>query len=303
MITASDCRCSVGRCRRENTVISAAEEDAHTLAVEQLRVELARSRQQTLMVAHEMRNLLAPLAYGVELLARADSAATVLARPVIARQVAQMRRFVDDLLDLGSSEQGRMSLHIAPLDLREVIVAAVDVAHPAIMAREQHLSIADNTTRSAMIEGDQCRLTQVLSNLLINAAKFTPRSGAIQVALEHEISCVKICVRDTGMGIPPGMLPKIFDVYVRAIQLPDGARDGLGLGLAVARNLVESHGGTLSAHSAGVDQGSEFVMRLPVARKDDLRKARSAKRPDRRKESATGAADCALASLKRPGCC
>jgi signal transduction histidine kinase len=242
-----------------------AQENAHSLAAAQLRVELARRQQLTMMVAHEMRNLLAPLAYGIELLARADSAATIVARPVIARQVAQMRRLVDDLLDVTCADQGRMSLRIASVDLREIVAAAIDVARPTIATREQHLTLADLTTGSSIIDGDPCRLTQVLSNLLINAAKFTPKCGHIEVMLEREISWMKVCVRDTGVGIAPELLPKIFDVYVHTPRESDGARDGLGLGLTVARNLVESHGGTLSAHSDGPGQGSEFVMRLPVA--------------------------------------
>ena len=241
------------------------EGDAHSLGAAQLRAELARRQQHTMMVAHEMRNLLAPLTYGIELLARADSAATIVARPVIARQVAQMRRLVDDLLDVTCADQGRMSLRIASVDLREIIAAAIDVARPSIAAREQHLMLADLTTGSAIVDGDPCRLTQVLSNVLINAAKFTPKCGHIDVMLEREVSCVKVCVRDTGVGIASELLPKIFDVYVHTPREPGGARDGLGLGLAVARNLVESHGGTLIARSDGPGQGSEFVMRLPVA--------------------------------------
>jgi signal transduction histidine kinase len=105
----------------------------------------------------------------------------------------------------------------------------------------------------------------VLSNLLINAAKFTPRRGAINVILEQETPCVKLCVRDTGIGIAADLLPNIFNVYVRSRREPDGTRNGLGLGLAVARHLVELHRGTLCAYSAGPGKGSEFVMRLPVA--------------------------------------
>jgi signal transduction histidine kinase len=232
--------------------------------IEELREEIARRQQFTMMVAHEMRNLLAPLTTGVELLASADTTATIRARPVIARQVAQMTRLVDDLLDIAGGEQGRLSLCVASLDLRDVITAAIDIAQPELSAREHSLTLLPANPNSAVIDGDQCRLTQVVSNLLINAAKFTPRGGAIQVALEHETPYVKLCVRDTGVGIAPNLLPNIFNVYVRS-RGPDGTRGGLGLGLAVARYLVEQHGGTLCAYSAGPGKGSEFIMRLPVA--------------------------------------
>jgi signal transduction histidine kinase len=227
--------------------------------------ESARRQQFMLMVAHEMRNLLAPLTSGVELLATADRAATIRARPMMARQVAQMRRLVDDLLDIASSEQGRMSLCVAPVDLRDVIMAAIDIAQPAITAREHRLTFAPAVSDPAVIVGDQGRLTQVLSNLLINAAKFTPRQGAICIVLERATPYMKLCVRDTGVGIAADLLPNIFNVYVRSEPQSEGTRGGLGLGLTVARHLVELHGGTLSAYSEGPGKGSEFVMRLPVA--------------------------------------
>ncbi len=233
--------------------------------IEELREEIARRQQFTMMVAHEMRNLLAPLTTGVELLAFGDTAATIRARPVIARQVAQMTRLVEDLLDIAGGEQGRMSLCVASVDLRDVITAAVDIAQPAISAREHSLTLVPAISNPAVIDGDQVRLTQVVSNLLINAAKFTPRRGAIHVVLEHEAPYVNLCVRDTGVGIAPDLLPIIFNVYVRATRGPDGTRSGLGLGLAVARYLVEQHGGTLCAYSAGPGKGSEFIVRLPVA--------------------------------------
>ena len=215
-----------------------------------------------LVVAHEMRNLLAPLAYAVEVIARGDVAATIRVQTVIARQVAQLRRLIDDLLDVASSSRGRLSLCIASVDLREVIAEAIDIAQPAIAARQQHLTLWSQSTVPTVVDGDQCRLIQVLSNLLLNAAKFTPQGGDIFVGHEHEPPCEKVWVRDTGVGIAAEMLPKIFDAYFRALAVPEGG--GLGLGLAVARNLVEGHGGTLSVHSEGPGRGSEFVMRLPA---------------------------------------
>jgi signal transduction histidine kinase len=208
-----------------------------------------------------MRNLLTPL--GVLLLTNAGSQATIEVRPLIARQLSQMRRLVDDLLDIGCVEQGQLSLLMTSLDLSEVIEAAIEVARPVIAAQEHRLMLAPHAPGAVVIEGDRGRLTQAMSNLLINAAKFTPKGGDICVGLEYESRHVKVCIRDTGVGIAQEMLPKIFDVYVHAARGADGTRSGLGLGLVVARKLVEAHGGTLSAHSAGPGRGSEFVMRLP----------------------------------------
>jgi signal transduction histidine kinase len=245
-------------------MMATREENTHERRAEQLRDELARKQQFTLMVAHEMRNLLAPLAYGVQLLARDNPAATIRVRPVLGHQIAQMRRLVDDLLDIVCTEQGRMSLRIASIDLREVIAAAIAVAQPAITTQDHHLTLMPDPPPATVVNGDRCRLIQVLSNLLINAAKFTPEGGDIVVRVQHETGCVKVCIRDTGVGIAADILPKIFDIYVRAPRDSDAAPTGLGLGLAVARHLVESHGGTLCAHSAGPGRGSEFVMQLPA---------------------------------------
>jgi signal transduction histidine kinase len=233
--------------------------------IEELPAELERRQQFMMMVAHEMRNLLAPLTCGVELLASADAKAAISVRPMMARQVAQMTRLVDDLLDVAGSAPGRMSLYIASVDLYEVIAAAIEIAQPAIAARQHRLSLALDPPGPAIVHGDQCRLTQIVSNLLLNAAKFTSNRGDIYVVLERETSYVKVCVRDTGVGMAPDMLANIFDAYVHSHRVPDSSRSGLGLGLAVARHLVELHGGTLHAHSAGPGCGSEFVLRLPVA--------------------------------------
>lgn len=233
--------------------------------IEELREDLAHRQRFMLMVAHEMRNLLVPLTCGVELLASADESIASRVRPAMSRQVSQLRRLVEDLLDLGGSEQGLMRLCVASVDLREVVTAAIDVARPAIEAREHRLTLSPNPPDPAVIDGDHCRLTQALSNLLINAAKFTPPCGDIYVSLQYERPCVKMCVRDTGMGIAADLLPDIFNIYARTPRAPDGMRSSLGLGLAVARHLVELHGGTLCAYSGGPGKGSEFVMRLPVA--------------------------------------
>jgi signal transduction histidine kinase len=241
-----------------------AEESACERWREKLQGDLARKQQFMMMVAHDMRNLLAPLASAVELLGLDESPTQKKVRPILRRQVTQLKRLVDDLVDIACSEQGYMSLSIHSLDLHEVIVSAVEVAQPAIAVQHHHLTVARVFPEAAIIDGDQCRLTQALSNLLINAAKYTPRGGDIRLALEREEPCFIVRVRDSGIGIAEEMLPKIFDAYERATLKPDFVHGGLGLGLTVARHLVELHGGTLRAHSAGIGKGSEFVMRLPA---------------------------------------
>jgi signal transduction histidine kinase len=228
--------------------------------------ELARQRRFVIMVAHEMRNLVAPLIYGVEVLARADPESAIAVRSSVALQLTHLKRFIEDLLDVTCSEAGFMHLSISPVDLRAVVGAAIDVARPLLVARSQQLSIEDDPLAPAKLAGDHCRLTQVVANLLINAANYTPRGGNIQVSIERESPLFKVCVRDTGVGIASDVLPRIFDAGARNTQSQDKAPGGLGLGLTVARHLVELHGGTLRAQSAGPGKGSEFVMLLPAER-------------------------------------
>jgi signal transduction histidine kinase len=237
-----------------------------TAPEDELACQLARQRQFVMMVAHEMRNLIAPLTYGVELISRADPESAIAVRSSVALQLTHLKRFIEDLLDVACSEAGFMRLSIGTVDLRAVVDAAIDVARPVIVARNQQLSIEDDPCAPATLAGDYCRLTQVLANLLINAAKYTPTGGNIQVFIERETPLFKVCVRDTGVGIDGDVLPRIFDACARRTQPHDKTRGGLGLGLTVARHLVELHGGTLHAQSAGPGKGSEFVMLLPAQR-------------------------------------
>jgi signal transduction histidine kinase len=181
-----------------------------------------------------MRNLLAPVSNAVALLACDDSPRAAQVRQSIARQVAQMTRLVDDLLDVARGEQGQMTLRRAPVDLREVIAEALDVARPAIVAGGHDLTVESHSSLPAIAHGDRARLVQVVSNLLLNAAKFTPEGGEIKVLLQRGTSWTRTCVRDTGIGIDADALPKIFDIYERAQEEPH-ARCGLGLGMTIAR--------------------------------------------------------------------
>jgi signal transduction histidine kinase len=243
--------------------MNAGEQDAYIARIEELHGELVQKQEFTMMVAHEMRNLLAPLSYEVQILAREERPTAARLRPAISRQLVQMRRLVDDLLDIACSEHGGVRLHMECVDLHEVIAAAAEVARPALAAKEHHLDLLPQPLLTAVVEGDGDRLTQVLSNIFINAAKFTPHGGRIEVSLGHEAAWLEVHVRDTGVGIAAEVLPRIFDPYVRGPKQPGTTPEGLGLGLAVARRLVEAHGGTLSATSAGLGHGSEFIIRLP----------------------------------------
>jgi signal transduction histidine kinase len=231
--------------------------------IESLRRSLVRKNEALIKVAHELRSPLAPIASAVKLLERSgsDPACVQDMRALISRQVVQLTRLVEDLLDLGRLEQHQLEVQKQPIDLRRVLAAAVETVQPMIAARGHQLTttaLAETATTS----GDAGRLTQVLVNLLVNAAKFTAPGGRIAITLERAGEAFVIRVRDSGIGIPREMLPQIFDPYVRVER---GTGTGLGLGLALALEIVRLHGGDLTAHSEGVGKGTEFVLALPAA--------------------------------------
>jgi signal transduction histidine kinase len=234
--------------------------------IESLRRSLLRKDQFLATVAHEMRSPLTPIASALKLLERHGNDPVLMAntRGLIARQVAQLVRLVNDLVDLARLEHQQLDVRSELIEVREVLVAAVEVAQPIITTRG--LQLTTTTPKDAVaVHGDRGRLTQVLVNLLINAAKFTDEGGQISLALESDPHWIRIRVHDTGIGISREMLPGIFEAYVQAEHGATRTRDGLGLGLALARQLVHLHGGALTAHSEGIGKGSEFVLRLPTA--------------------------------------
>jgi signal transduction histidine kinase len=237
--------------------------DERASPVEQPHGETELRDELTAVVAHEMRNLLAPVSNALALLAHDTSPGAVQVRQLISRRVVQMRRLVDDLLDLTRGEHGLLSVHRAPVDLREVIAEALEVAAPEIVAGRHRWRVAGDRAGPAVVDGDRCRLVQVVSNLLLNAVKFTPEGGEIHVLLERAAGCATIRIRDTGIGIDADALGRIFKIYERGRRQPH-SHGGVGIGLAIARHLVEAHGGTLTAYSAGAGKGSEFAIRLPI---------------------------------------
>jgi two-component system CheB/CheR fusion protein len=217
-------------------------------------------------LAHELRNPIAPIRNALEIVRRAgDDAGTVAqAHEVLNRQVTQLSRIIDDLIDVSRIVEHKIDLAPRQVDLALIVDAAVEATVPTVEAHRHRLVVA-GPAEPLIIEADPDRLTQVLVNLVNNAVKFTEPGGRIWITSERSGNEAVIQVRDSGTGIAPELLPRMFDMFIQGHQGLDNRRSGLGVGLALVRTLVTMHGGTVEAHSAGVGQGSEFVVRLPLA--------------------------------------
>ncbi len=217
------------------------------------------------MLGHELRNPLAPLRNVTETLRRRrlDGPALERAYAMMDRQVAHLSRLVDDLPDVSRITRGLVELGKAPANLAEVIEQAVEMAAPVIEGRGHELSLA-LPHRPLRVEGDATRLTQVVFNLLHNAAKYTDPGGKVWLTLERDADRAVLRVRDNGTGMKPDLVPKVFDLFSQGERTPDRSQGGLGLGLALVKRLVEMHGGTVAARSEGPGKGSEFSVRLPA---------------------------------------
>ena len=216
-------------------------------------------------LAHELRNPLAPICAAAELLKHAKSLAPELraATAILERQARQMTHLVDDLLDVSRITSGRIRLHPEPVELKELLKTIIDTyRHSAETARHQVALVA--SAESVYVSGDRIRLTQVISNIFHNAVKYTPPGGKIEIALRTADQHAVVSVRDNGMGIPPEMLDHIFEPFAqldRSYERPDA---GLGIGLTLAKRLVDLHGGRIEACSGGRGKGTEFVIHLPA---------------------------------------
>ena len=220
------------------------------------------------MLAHELRNPLAPIANALTLL-RADDCdgeTTGWGLEMMQRQVEHLVRLVDDLLDVSRIMRGKIQLHKQPLELARIIERAVETAAPLIHAQGHALNVSVPGDKIC-IEGDRIRLAQVVANLLNNAAKYTPKGGNIELLVEPHPREVAIRVRDNGVGIGPEMLPHIFDLFTQADRSLDRSQGGLGIGLSLVKRLIDMHGGSVQALSEGTGRGCEFVVRLPVSSK------------------------------------
>ena len=183
---------------------------------------------------------------------------------MMERQVNHLVRLVDDLMEVSRITRGLIDLRYEETDLASVLRSAVETSKPLIEAAEHQLAISI-PSEPIPLRGDSVRLSQVFANLLNNAAKYTDRQGQIGLSARREGQEIVVSVRDSGIGIPAAMVPMVFDMFVQADRSTDRSQGGLGIGLTLAKRLVEMHGGTISAHSAGPGQGSEFVVRLPIA--------------------------------------
>lgn len=216
-------------------------------------------------LGHELRNPLAPIRNALQLLSLDQLTPTRRdeVRRMIQRQVEHMVRLVDDLLDVSRISEGKIALRLDTVELNDVVRRALEISQPLVEARGIAVSV-ESRERTLCVQGDLTRLVQVLGNVLHNAAKYTERSGAVQIVIERHNDDAVISVADTGIGIPAEMLSRIFDLFTQVRGNDNGAMGGLGIGLALARRLVEMHDGTLTASSAGIGRGSTFVLRLPA---------------------------------------
>jgi signal transduction histidine kinase/DNA-binding response OmpR family regulator len=224
-----------------------------------------RKNEFLAMLAHELRNPLAPIRNAVHIMRRHgnDPANVDWARDIIDRQIATLVRMVDDLLDVARINQGKIQLVMDAVDINDVVTRALETSRPIIEAQEHtlHVALPESPVR---VRGDVTRLAQVVSNLLNNAAKYTPSGGRIEVHAECDGGDAVVSVRDNGRGIPQHQLDKIFDLFTQLNQSIDRNRGGLGIGLTLVRSLIEMHGGSVRASSDGINKGSEFIVRLPV---------------------------------------
>ena len=222
-----------------------------------------RKNEFLAMLAHELRNPLAPIRCAVHILRQCDSdqPETHWAQDVIDRQVQQMARLVDDLLDISRITRGKITLRMEPVDLATVVSRAVETSRPLIDLRQHELMVS-LPQEPLRVEADVTRLAQVVANLLNNAAKYTEEKGRIWLTAERQGGDAVLRVRDSGAGIPEDMLSSIFELFTQLDRSLDRAQGGLGIGLTLVRSLVALHGGRVQAFSAGPNKGSEFVVRL-----------------------------------------
>ena len=239
------------------------------LAEQIVKQESERKDEFLAMLAHELRNPLAPISTAAQMikLINTDSKRVVQSAEIISRQVRHMTNLVDDLLDVSRFTRGLVEIASDIVDVMQVITGAIEQARPLIESRGHQLHLALSSV-AASVKGDKTRLIQVVSNLLNNAAKYTPQGGRIDLSLEILDKEALIKVRDNGSGIAPGMLPHIFDLFTQGERTPDRTQGGLGLGLSLVKNITILHGGKVTARSDGAGKGSEFEVCFPLVLPD-----------------------------------
>jgi signal transduction histidine kinase len=264
--------------QRANTELEQANRTLQNEVAERSRVERAlkeadRHKDEFLaMLAHELRNPLAPILNAVQLMRKRPlgDPQLVWSRDVIERQLAHLTRLVDDLLDVSRITRGKINLTREPVEIAGLVARAVEIVQPLIVECGHRFTI-DVPDEPIRVYGDPLRLTQVLGNVLANAAKYTEGAGRITLIAHRLGDVVEIRVRDTGIGIPSALLPTIFDMFTQLRNDTARSQSGLGIGLALVRKLLEMHGGTVTASSEGDGLGSEFLITLPVISNDRVR--------------------------------
>jgi CheY-like chemotaxis protein len=215
------------------------------------------------MLGHELRNPLAPIATALRVMELRDIAGAEHERAVIGRQVERLTRLVDDLLDVSRIASGKVELSTSPMEIADIVAEAIEVTSPLLEQRGQRLRVSVGRP-GLVVRIDPQRMTQVLSNLLTNASKYSDTGGEIRIGARAEGTQLVLRVEDAGIGIEPEMLPRVFDLFTQEHQSLDRSRGGLGLGLAIVRNLVTMHGGSVTAESEGRGRGSAFTVILPL---------------------------------------
>ncbi|TWI66356.1 signal transduction histidine kinase [Pseudoduganella lurida] len=246
--------------------------DQHALIVEQAAAQQAllladqRKDEFLAMLAHELRNPLAPITSAAAILSTfdLDGARVRATSAIIARQAGHMTALIDDLLDVSRVTRGKVELELAELDVKDVIADAIEQVRPLI-ARHGHRLAVQLAPGHATVKGDRKRLVQVMTNLLSNAAKYTPDGGSIDIALETGAETLTIAIRDNGIGMSADLIANAFDLFSQGAQGLDRSQGGLGIGLALVKSLLQLHGGSVSASSAGRGTGTTFTVLLPTA--------------------------------------
>src|SRR6267143_344540 len=238
-------------------------EEALRYACEQAEAASTAKDEFLAMLGHELRNPLSPILTALELMKLRGDGHVTREHAVIERQTRHLIRLVDDLLDVSRITRGKVELRKQPVEVRDVLAKATEMASPLLEQRRHHFDV-HAPPRGLRLDADEARLAQVVANLLTNAAKYTEPGGHISLAARRDGEQAVIEVRDDGIGISPNLLPRVFDLFVQGRQSSDRAEGGLGIGLALVRNLVGLHGGKVEARSAGLGKGSTFLVRLPA---------------------------------------
>jgi signal transduction histidine kinase len=260
-----------GHLQRANDELSRSNQSLETEIRERMRAEnmlkeaVVKRDEFLAMLSHELRNPLSPLRNASHMLMQGDTQdpKIIWSRGVIERQLKHMIRLVDDLLDVSRIARGKIVLVSEKVNVGEIIAAAVETVQPLLEQKKQQLEVS-NGDAGLTVRGDPVRLSQVVGNLLHNAAKYTGEGGNIVLSTRANSGMAEICVRDSGIGISAESIPHIFELFTQIPSERVNTGGGLGIGLALVRALVELHGGDISASSLGLDRGSEFTLRLPL---------------------------------------